>query len=122
MSLTIGYWKIRGLASGIRYQLAASGVTDYEMVEYEQGDGPEFNSAVWFDVKPTLGLAFPNLPYLKDGDDSMTETAAIHKYLACKYKPEFLGTTALESGHANMLSGVIGDLKGDLGGACYGSG
>ena len=122
MSLTIGYWKIRGLAAGIRYQLAASGVQDYEMVEYEQGEGPEFSRATWMDVKPTLGLAFPNLPYLIDGDHSMTETAAIHKYLADKYKPEFLGTTAAEKGHANMMSGVIGDLKGDLGGAAYGTG
>ena len=30
---TIGYWKIRGLAANIRYQLAYMGV-DYDSVEY----------------------------------------------------------------------------------------
>ena len=99
MSLKIGYWKIRGLASGIRYQLAYSGVKDYEMVEYEQGDAPDFNSECWFGVKHSLGLAFPNLPYLFDGDHSMTETAAIHIYLADKYKPELLGTNPQERAH-----------------------
>ena len=111
MTLKFGYWKIRGLASNIRYQLAYSGVNDYEMIEYEQGDAPDFNSACWFDVKPTLGLAFPNLPYLIDGDHSMTETMAIHKYLADKYKPELLGTTPQERGTVNMLAGVLSDLK-----------
>ena len=30
----LGYWKIRGLASNLRYQLAYQGI-DYDMVEYE---------------------------------------------------------------------------------------
>ena len=121
MTLKFGYWKIRGLSSNIRYQLAYSGV-DYEMIEYEQGDAPDFNSSCWFDVKPTLGLAFPNLPYLIDGDHSMTETMAIHKYLADKYKPELLGTTPQERGLVNMLAGVVSDLKNAVTGPCYGSG
>ena len=52
----------------------------------------------------------------------MTETAAIHIYLADKYKPEFLGTTAAERGHASMMFGILGDLKGDLANALYKSG
>ena len=43
-----GYWKIRGLASNIRYQLAYQGV-EYEMVEYEQAD--DFNVESWTSVK-----------------------------------------------------------------------
>ena len=101
--LKLGYWKIRGLVSGIRYQLAYSGVKDYEMVEYEQGDGPEFSKACWFDVKPKLGMAFPNLPYLYDGDFSLSETAAIHQYLAEKYKPDLLGQNSHEKAHVQML-------------------
>ena len=65
----------------------------YEMVEYEQGDGPEFSKACWFDVKYTLGFAYPNLPYLIDEDVKLTETIAIHRYLADKYMPELLGRT-----------------------------
>jgi glutathione S-transferase len=82
MPLTIAYWKIRGLASNIRFQLAYSGITDYEMVEYEVGDAPEYDTSSWFNVKPTLGLDFPNIPYLIDGDLKLTETLAIHRYLA----------------------------------------
>ena len=33
----LGYWKIRGLASAIRYQLAYSGV-DFDQVQYDEGD------------------------------------------------------------------------------------
>ena len=122
MPLTLGYWKIRGLASALRYQLAYSGVNDYEMVEYEQGDGPEFSRQTWLDVKPTLGLAFPNLPYLIDGDHSMTETLAIHKYLADKYKPELLGGDAGQRGHVQMLAGILFELKFAITPPCYGSG
>ena len=46
----LGYWKIRGLASNLRYQLAYQGV-DYELVEYECGDAPDFDRSCWFDVK-----------------------------------------------------------------------
>jgi glutathione S-transferase len=103
MPLTIGYWKIRGLASNIRFQLAYSGITDYNMVEYEQGDGPNFDGSAWFGVKPTLGLDFPNIPYLIDGDFKMTEGLAIHKYLADKYKPALLGNDAAQRGQVAMM-------------------
>jgi len=42
------------------------------MVEYEQGDAPDFSKEVWFSIKPTLGFDFPNLPYLTDGDYKLT--------------------------------------------------
>merc|ERR1711957_185448 len=87
---TLGYWKIRGLASNIRYQLAYCGV-EYNLVEYEQGDAPDFSREPWLEKKFNLGLAFPNLPYLVDGDFSMTETLPIHKYIAEKWRPELLG-------------------------------
>ena len=63
----LGYWKIRGLAASIRYQMKYCGI-EYEDVLYEQGDGPEFSREPWFKYKYTLGLEFPNLPYFIDGD------------------------------------------------------
>ena len=115
---TIGYWKIRGLGSNLRYQMKYSGA-EFEMTEYEQGDAPEFSRETWMSVKPTLGFDFPNLPYLVDGDFKLTETVAIHKYLADKYKPELLGTTPEERATVNMLGGVIGDLKMAMTAPCY---
>ena len=118
MPITLGYWKIRGLAANIRYQLAYSGI-DYENVEYEQGDAPDFSRAPWLDHKFTLGLDFPNLPYLVDGDLKITETFAIHKYLADKYQPDLLGKTAETRATVNQLAGVIYDLKMKVTMPCY---
>ena len=80
----LGYWKIRGLAANIRYQLKFCGV-DYDLEEYQQGGPPDFDKSCWFDKKQTLGLPFPNLPYLVHGDVKLTETLAIHQYLAEVY-------------------------------------
>ena len=116
--LTLGYWKIRGLAASIRYQLEYSGV-DYQMKEYEQGNAPDYSRQDWFDEKPNLGLDFPNLPYMIDGDFSLTETFAIHKYLADKYAPELLGMNAEQQGVVQMLSGVLLDIKNGVTRPCY---
>eukprot|EP00580_Thalassiosira_gravida_P001730 CAMPEP_0201601090 /NCGR_PEP_ID=MMETSP0492-20130828/2103_1 /ASSEMBLY_ACC=CAM_ASM_000837 /TAXON_ID=420259 /ORGANISM="Thalassiosira gravida, Strain GMp14c1" /LENGTH=230 /DNA_ID=CAMNT_0048064181 /DNA_START=41 /DNA_END=733 /DNA_ORIENTATION=+ len=108
---TLGYWKIRGLASAIRYQLAYSNVS-YDQEVYEQGDGPEFNSACWFDVKHDQGLTYPNLPYLKDGSLLLTEAGAIQRYCAKKWCPELLCDDDAEMyGKAEMVSGVVNDIK-----------
>ena len=39
----------------------------------------------WFPTKFERGMAFPNLPYLYDGDHNQTETTAIIEYLCAKY-------------------------------------
>lgn len=45
--------------------------------------------------KFNLGLDFPNLPYFIDGDYKITETLAIHAYIAEKWNPELLGKDAI---------------------------
>ena len=65
---------------------------DFDMVEYECGDAPEYSRETWTDAKFNLGLDFPNLPYLFDGETKLTETLAIHRYLADKYAPSLLGS------------------------------
>ena len=73
----LGYWKIRGLAAQIRYMFYYLGV-DFEDKLYEiQGAAPEWDMSEWIDVKQTLGLEYPNLPYLFDGEVKLTETIAI---------------------------------------------
>ena len=73
---TLGYWKIRGLAAQIRYMFYYLNI-DFEDTLYEAGDAPDFDKSCWTDVKETLGLEYPNLPYLIDGETKLTETVAI---------------------------------------------
>jgi len=60
---------------------------------YEQGEAPDFSRDEWLKDKFDLNLPFPNLPYIVDGNVFLTETNAIHQYVARKYKPELLGKT-----------------------------
>lgn len=108
---TLGYWKIRGLAEGIRLQLAYSGV-DYNMKEYiVTRKGDTVDASDWFGQKFTLGLDFPNLPWFKDGDLQITEALAIHQYIAEKWSPALLGKDPEYRGRVNMIGSIVIDLK-----------
>lgn len=77
MSIKLGYWKIRGRGQIPRLLLSYTGAT-WEDVQYT---GPD----QWFGKdKHGLGLDFPNLPYLIDGDLKMTESQAICFYICQK--------------------------------------
>ncbi len=86
--IKVGYWALRGRGQVIRHLLAYTGL-DWEEVTYKQpGD--------WFAIgdKNKLGLDFPNLPYLINGDFKLTESMAIANYIIRKSKKtELLGKT-----------------------------
>lgn len=92
---------------------------EFQMKEYEQGEGPEFSKQEWFKVKFDLGYDFPNLPYFNDDKIKITETCSIHKYLADEYMPELLGK---DRSSVNMLSGAFNELKQGLMVPCYNTG
>lgn len=86
MSVTVAYWKIRGLGAPCR-MIAEYGGLDYEAKLYEifkTEDGWDKKS--WFDAKAALkdknGLM--NLPYVVDGDVVISQTIACLVYLAKK--------------------------------------
>ena len=83
--VTIGYWGIRGLAQTPRHLLGFIGVK-FENLTYTSAEG-------WFEGdKKTLPLNFPNIPYIIDGDFTLTESTAIQRYIINKFgKPELLG-------------------------------
>ena len=116
----LGYWNIRGLAAQIRYMFYYCGV-DFEDVTYDVGPAPEFDRSAWFSVKPSMPHDYPNLPYLIDGDVNLTETAAIMKYIAHKWKPELLGATSVEYANAEMIAYHLGVLKSKATGPSYSS-
>lgn len=72
--ITLGYWGIRGLGQVPRLLLAYTGAI-WEDVKYT---APE----QWFGGdKDSLGLEFPNLPYIIDGDFKLTESRAVIYYI-----------------------------------------
>ena len=70
--LILGYWKIRGLAESIRLLLHYLEI-DYKEDLYEFGPAPDYNLDSWYNVKFKLGLDYPNVPYLIDGDFYKTQ-------------------------------------------------
>ena len=114
----LGYWAIRGLAAQIRMMFYYLNVNFIDK-QYPCGDAPDFDRSSWFDVKFSLGMEYPNLPYLLDGDAKITETTAIMQYIAKKYRPELLGSTAAELGRVNMLAAQVHDLKMKATMPCY---
>eukprot|EP00831_Metopus_contortus_P041207 TRINITY_DN322_c0_g2_i1.p1 TRINITY_DN322_c0_g2~~TRINITY_DN322_c0_g2_i1.p1 ORF type:complete len:264 (-),score=76.13 TRINITY_DN322_c0_g2_i1:53-727(-) len=108
--MKIGYWKIRGLAEPIRILCHYLNVP-FEDVLYEQGEGPEFSREDWYSKKFTLGLEFPNIPYLIDSDVKLTESFPIMRYLCGKYDPKLLGEGLLQQARIDMMSSVMYDFN-----------
>ena len=76
----------------------------------------------WLDKKYHLGLDFPNLPYLIDGEVRLSESKSIMKYFCRKYQPQLLGTTPEQVASADMISRVHDDLHAKFGKHCFGEG
>lgn len=111
--VTFGYWKIRGLGQFIRHLLAYTG-TDFKEVQYESPDK-------WFkEDKFSLGLDFPNLPYLVDGDFKLTESIAVAKYVIKRSgKNELLGKNTQDEGKVNALVAILREVMGAFIGLCF---
>ena len=118
--ITLGYWKICGLGNTAR-MLLVYGNIPFKNVMYEQkGADDNYSRAEWYDVKYSLGLDFPNLPYLIDNKNGikLTESRAIYRYIArqfnigCQSDPELA--------IADMVVSVISDQMKLFTGLCYG--
>ncbi len=78
--LQLGYWDFRGRGQVLRLLLSYTGL-DWEETIYKTST----ETLKWFENdKKTLGIDFPNLPYLLDGDFKLTQTVAIAQYIAAK--------------------------------------
>ena len=114
----VGYWKIRGLGAPIRMLLHFLKV-DFEDRTYQVGDAPDFDKTAWLQDKFRLGMDFPNLPYLIDGETKITETAAILQYIAMKWRPSLLGSCPAELARVQMFWYYVLTLKDSSTNACY---
>jgi glutathione S-transferase len=109
-TVTLGYWKLRGLGQTIRHLLSYT-ETPFQEVQYEFS-----NKEQWFEQdKKNIGFDFPNLPYIVDGEYKLTESSAIAKYVIRKSgRTELLGKSLQDEGLVENLVGVINDLLKEL--------
>lgn len=70
-------------------------------------------------MKRHLGLDFPNLPYLIDGDFKLSESKSIMKYFCRKHNPSLLGSEAVTVATADMVSRVHDDLHKKISLHCF---
>jgi len=103
-----GYWAIRGRAQVPRLLLAYSGLK-FTSKNYT-------NKEEWFNHdKQSLGLPFPNLPYLIDGNVKMTESEAISWYIIERSgHKELEGKNLADRAMIGNINGVLGDLQSEV--------
>lgn len=111
--LELGYWAIRGLAQPIRLILEHTG-TSYKDTRYTVGEAPDYSRESWNSVKHSLGLDFPNLPYLIDEteDVRITQSNAIISYIG--RKTEMMGTSVKSSAHVEMMLEEAMDFRNTI--------
>nr|XP_060629231.1 glutathione S-transferase Mu 1-like isoform X1 [Anolis sagrei ordinatus] len=121
MGVTLGYWDIRGLAHAIRLLLEYTETPfedkQYGVIEGKEPEGADFDISQWTNVKEKLGLDFPNLPYLIDGERKITQSNAILRYLARKHK--MCGETEEEIIRIDILENQLMDFRMQLARICY---
>nr|XP_020032557.1 glutathione S-transferase Mu 2-like isoform X1 [Castor canadensis] len=116
MPMTLGYWDIRGLTHAIRLFLEYTD-SSYEEKLYSMGDAPDYDRSQWLSEKFTLGLDFPNLPYLIDGARKITQSNAILRYIARKH--DLCGQTEEEKIRVDILENQVMDTRLQLVMLCY---
>uniref|UniRef100_H9Z844 Glutathione S-transferase n=1 Tax=Macaca mulatta TaxID=9544 RepID=H9Z844_MACMU len=116
MSMTLGYWDIRGLAHAIRLLLEYTD-SNYEEKKYRMGHAPDYDRSQWLNEKFKLGLDFPNLPYLIDGTHKITQSNAILRYIARKHN--LCGETEKEKIREDILENQLMDNRMQLARLCY---
>jgi glutathione S-transferase len=109
--LTIGYWSFKGASE---YPKWVASYLNIPFVEKLYPDGG------WFDEKFTLGLDFPNLPYIIDGNFKMCESKAIAYYFAAKANnAAILGEDLMGQTKVRQVIDVMCDIDKMLEGKIY---
>ena len=101
--MELGYSNIQGRAEVIRTLLAYFKFPYTEVASQGRKEAPALFAKYHF--------AFPNFPFLADGDVHITESQAIPIYLAHKAnQPDFFGKAGLDHVHHQEIIGVLNDL------------
>ena len=116
--LKVGYWPIRGLVEPIHMYLA------YKEVPHEKVVYPYDNIEKWTEQdKKNLGIDFPNIPYIIDGEFKLSQSNSILKYLEGKFGSYYNGDLAHDIKLDTLLDsvyeirvpfGILFYMEGDL--------
>ncbi|CAL4087393.1 unnamed protein product [Meganyctiphanes norvegica] len=117
MAPTLAYWDIRGLAQPIRLLLGYTG-TQFVDKTYAVGPPPDHDKSDWLNVKFTLGLDFPNLPYFIDGDIKITQSNAIIRHIGRINNMD--GKTEAEKVRVDIMENTLMDFRNGWVRLCYG--
>lgn len=116
--IELGYWAIRGLAQPIRLLLAFVEVPFSETRFGLNPDGTPVADEMtdWYDVRGTLNVPFPNLPYLIDArgkpEVRVTQSNSVIRYLARSFK--LYGDTESERVTIDILQDEAYDLRNQI--------
>ena len=114
--IIVGYWKIRGRGAIVRSLLAYC-ETPFKNKLYRNIDE-------WFNNdKQSLGLDYPNLPYLIDGEKKIAESGAILHYIPIRAgKRELIGDTDEKFIQVQVAFSVGLDINTEICRILYGGG
>ena len=118
--ITLGYWGIRGLAQPIRFLLTCAEVpfSELRLGVFQNGTlmKKEEEEKDWKQVRSTLNMPFPNLPYLIDNSAStpieLTQSNTILRYLARRF--DFYGDSELEQSEIDLLQDEAYDFRNEI--------
>lgn len=78
------------------------------------------NTEQWFkEDRYSLGIDFPNLPYLLDGRYSITDSNSIQRYICEKWGKELLGKTLEDNAHLESFLSVFVEIAGAVKGLFF---
>ena len=104
-SITLGYWALRGRGTMVRLALEYTGAK-YSEKRYSFETAP-----LWFgDHKQSLGIEMPNMPYMIDGEQRFSESNAMMRHIARKFKPELLGNGPADEARHDHVYEVLADF------------
>jgi len=104
--IVLGYWALRGFGQPTRLLAAYLGI-ELDEKRYKSYDE-------WMADKFSLGLDFPNVPYLVDGDLKITESRAIVKYVARKYGGALYPSELKDITTCEIVENLLFDVWGGM--------
>lgn len=115
-NIKVGYWAIRGLVEPIHMYL------EYKEVPYEKTAYTTETASDWLEKdKKELGIFFPNLPYLIDGDVKLSQSNTILRYLEKKFGNYYTGDVG-DDMKLDILLESVTDIRTPFALMCYGPG